>query len=131
MITDNDSGGKAIFNAVKDVGSVQIDINDPNVLYKCFNNVFLIKTPHLPPRAETCIEQLFDASTLATVVGGKTLNYAKDGDTSTEYGKHIFAEAVIRPNGKPSILTGSNLFWTLLKTPLLLTRDDNRKTVSA
>jgi hypothetical protein len=93
-------GGKDIFKAVKDVGNVQIAINDPNIFHKCFNNIFLIKTPHLGTQEETCIEQLFDAVTLSTVVGGKTLNYAKEGDTSTEYGKHIFAEAVIRPNWK-------------------------------
>ena len=98
MLVDNDEGGKAVFKAVKDVSGVNIIIADPTISFHPFENFFLIKTPHVGQVNSSCIEHLFDKATLDTKIDGKSFDYEKDNDTSTTYGKHIFAEKVIRPN---------------------------------
>ncbi len=45
---------------------------------------------------KSCIEDLFEPAVLKTVVDGKRFSLEKQLDTSTEYGKMIFAERVVR-----------------------------------
>ena len=97
IIVDNDAGGKDVFKAIKDMKGPTISIADATLWYKAFDNVYVVKTPQLSSSQESCIEQLFDAATLGEKVGGKSLDYSKDNDTTATYGKHIFAERVVRP----------------------------------
>ena len=45
---------------------------------------------------KTCIEDFFEPSLLQEDLNGKTFNLGTP-DPDTEYGKHIFAEKVVRP----------------------------------
>ena len=53
----------------------------------------------------TCIEDMFEPSLLKEKLGGKTLNLGTP-NPATEYGKHIFAEKVVRPKAPSLNWTG-------------------------
>jgi hypothetical protein len=106
MLVDNDEGGKAVFKAVKDVSNVNIQIADSKISFHAFDNMFVLKTPHHRPVNDSCIEKLFTPKVLATKLDGKSLDYEKDSDTHTSYGKHVFAEKVVRPNWQTMDFTG-------------------------
>lgn len=98
MVVDNDQGGKEVFKAVKDVGGPEIALNDPNILFHAFHNLYIIKTPHVGTKIVTCSEDLFDDVTLSKKLGGKTFNPLVEDETDKFFGKKIFAEGVVRPN---------------------------------
>lgn len=100
MVVDNDDGGKEVFKAVKDVGGPDITIADPTILFHAFHNLYVIKTPHIGSKTKTCIEDLFDAGTLALPLGQKTFNSKVEDETDRFFGKKIFAEGVVRPRWK-------------------------------
>lgn len=59
---------------------------------------YVVPTPLLNGVTESKIEDFFEASVRATVVGGKTFSDNNAFDTATQYGKKIFAYKVVRPN---------------------------------
>jgi hypothetical protein len=109
IITDNDQGAKnkkekkkgknaaaAVFSAAKTVSnSLEISINTNDTFYHITDNLFLVKTPHVGKKIETCIEDLFSQETRKTKISGKSFNPENDYDTATQYGKKDFAEKVI------------------------------------
>jgi RNA-directed DNA polymerase len=58
----------------------------------------LVKVPEDDPPVDKDIESLFDPALLETVLNGKSFNPKKKHSDHTEYGKVIFAEAVVRAN---------------------------------
>jgi hypothetical protein len=61
-------------------------------------NLYVVPTPLLNGATESKIEDFFETTTKATVVGGKAFDDTNDVETSTHYGKKIFAYSVVRPN---------------------------------
>jgi RNA-directed DNA polymerase len=100
MVVDNDDGGKEVFKAVRDVGGPEIAIADPTILFHAFHNLYLIKTPHIGAKVKTCVEDLFDAATLALPLGQKTFDPKVEAETDRFFGKKIFAEGIVRPSWK-------------------------------
>ncbi len=97
-LVDNDDGAKKIFSLAREKFKLQIDFNSREQFYKLCHNLFLVKTPELGGGKFSCIESMFDPALLKTELGGKKFNPAKDHESPGEYGKHIFAERVVRPN---------------------------------
>jgi hypothetical protein len=64
--------------------------------YHLHRNLYLVKTAEQPPTGKSCIEDFFDAKTLATTLDGKKFNPKSDYDSSKEFGKGTFAEKLIR-----------------------------------
>ena len=54
----------------------------------------------------SCIENLFDAALLKTKLGEKVFNPAKEHESDGEYGKHVFADSVVRANAGSIDFTG-------------------------
>jgi hypothetical protein len=54
----------------------------------------------------TCIEDLFDSKLRAKPFGGKVFNPKLLKSSSTEYGKTIFAEKVVKPNANKIDFSG-------------------------
>jgi hypothetical protein len=55
-------------------------------------------TPLPKGAKESKIEDFFEAKLKATVIDNKTFNDQSQFDTSTQYGKNVFAHKVVRPN---------------------------------
>ncbi|MGI4876771.1 MAG: hypothetical protein ACRYG4_04735 [Janthinobacterium lividum] len=100
MMVDNDDGGKEVFKAVRDMGGPEIALADPTLLFYAFHNLYVIKTPHIVARAKTCIEDFFDAETLASPLGQKTFSPKLEDETDRFFGKRIFAEVLVRSRWK-------------------------------
>lgn len=98
LLIDNDDGAKPIFSILKEKYSVSVTYRTAKPFFHLSDNLYLVKTPSIKGRDKTCIEDFFDKPTLATKVKGKKFNPNKKIDSSTEYGKLVFAETVIRPN---------------------------------
>jgi RNA-directed DNA polymerase len=108
LIVDNDDGGREVFKAVRDVGGPEIAVADPTILFHAFHNLYVIKTPHIGAKDKTCVEDLFDAGTLALPLGQKTFDPKVEDETDKFFGKKIFAEALFVPSGKISLSLASD-----------------------
>lgn len=98
LIIDNDDGAKEIFGVMNQLGIKGVSHSSSDSFYRLHSNLYLIKTPLVPGKPTSCIEDFFDTRVLGTLLNGKKFNPNKPhGDTST-YGKAKFAEEVVRPN---------------------------------
>lgn len=99
LLIDNDDGAKEIFGVARQLGLAEISHASTNPFYRVCRNLYLVKTPETgTSREKTCIEDLFDASVLATQLDGKKFDPNKKHREAGKYGKTRFAERVIRPN---------------------------------
>jgi len=96
LLLDNDDGAKEIFSIIKKNYGVEINHDGEQPFYHVTQNLYLVKTPQVGKEKHTCIEDLFEPSLLREKLDGKTLNLGKP-DPAKEYGKHVFAEKVVRP----------------------------------
>lgn len=135
LLIDNDSGAKEIFGVIKEKFKITIDLNSNDKFYHLIDNLYLVKTIESGGGQPSCIENLFDPALLKTDLKGKKFNPAKEFASDGEYGKHVFAEAVVRPNAEtidfPASRRSSSGWlpsWTTISRPRLLVR---RLTVDA
>ncbi len=106
IIIDNDDGASKLFSIVKEKYKIStISINSTDAFYHLAHNLYLIKTPEPGQNKKSCIEHLFDPALLATTLDGKRFNPENDLCSEAQYGKHVFAEKVVRP-GAASINFG-------------------------
>lgn len=98
FLIDNDDGASVVFSSIQKNFKKKIDLASTDDYYHIVDNVYLVKTPETVPTATSAIEDLFPAAVLATKLGTKTFNRSADQDSSTEYGKRLFADAVVAPN---------------------------------
>jgi retron-type reverse transcriptase len=96
VLYDNDSGAKKIRNGIKQASGAAVTGNEPFV--HIIGNLYGVPTPHLNGAHESKIENFFDATIKATIVDGKAFSDENDFDTTTHYGKRVFAHKVVRPN---------------------------------
>lgn len=97
MLIDNDAGAKEkgkIFNAVKDITKTVLIGTEPFV--HVTSNLYVVATPLMTGEKQSMIEDFFDAATKSTIVGGKAFDPKNEFETDTHYGKHIFAQKVVR-----------------------------------
>jgi RNA-directed DNA polymerase len=99
LLIDNDSGAKAIFSAIKTAANLSTTPDGTHPWYHVVRNLYVVVTPKGSSGGDTKIEDFFDSSVTATMLGGKTFNSKNKGlDPSKEYGKVVFAHKVIKPN---------------------------------
>ncbi|SON57394.1 Retron-type reverse transcriptase [Hartmannibacter diazotrophicus] len=96
LVVDNDGGAKDIFATIKTNYGISINHDGKHGFYHVTHNLYLVKTPHVGKKQQTCIEDMFEPALLKEELGGKKLNLGKL-DPAKEYGKHLFAEKVVRP----------------------------------
>lgn len=99
LVVDNDSG-LDLKSCAKLKKSFGVDITHASLapFFHLTDNLYLVKTPPVGTLPMTCIEDLFDAATLAKPLGTKTFNPEKDADTTKHFGKVHFATKIIEPN---------------------------------
>ncbi len=94
LLIDNDDGAKKILKTVKDLTKPNnVDSKQPFI--HVHRNLYLILTPLQNGASKSKIEDLFDASTKSIKLNGKSFNPLNDIDTSTNYGKAIFARKIV------------------------------------
>jgi RNA-directed DNA polymerase len=99
VLVDNDDGGKKLFGLAKAKSKVDISYASSEPFYYLGSNLYLVKTPEQVAAPHTsCMEALFDAKVLATVLDGKTFDPNKETDAPGKYGKAVFAARVVEPN---------------------------------
>jgi len=98
VLIDNDDGIKSIFKTLKDNFDISIDLKTSDSFYHVTDNLYLIKTPEMGASGVSRIEDFFDQGLLKTEIDGKKFNPSKEHGADGEYGKHVFAEKVVRPN---------------------------------
>ncbi len=97
MLVDNDAGAKEkgkIFNTVKDITKTVVTGKEPFV--HVTSNLYVVATPLKLGETQSMIEDFFDAATKSTIVGGKAFDPKNEFETDAHYGKHIFAQKLVR-----------------------------------
>lgn len=118
ILCDNDDGLKAVIkNAKSKIGKI-VSTTTTDPFYHLGLNLYLVKVPEGTPPAVKDIESLFDPTLLKTVLGGKTFNPKKEHADHSEYGKVVFAEAVVRANAGGVDFSGFEDFLTRVENVL-------------
>ena len=96
MVLDNDDGLSSLTGVLKTNFGITVTLTSSAPFYHITDNLYLVKTPE--KKGQSCIEDLFPNKWLKTVLNGKPFNASSKHNISKEYGKEIFAQAVIKPN---------------------------------
>ena len=95
VLIDNDSGQQSVMKEVSKIVKGPISLSADSI--HVGGNLYVVLTPLNPPAIESYIEQCFDADALGAELQGKTFKH-KNVDPEKNYGKAIFAKAVVRTN---------------------------------
>jgi hypothetical protein len=99
VLIDNDDGAKEIFNLLQGKKfNIIINLSTDSLFYHLNGPLYLVKTPIKGADYKSCPEDFFDPAVLATKIDGKAFNPDKGHDPASEYGKVVFADAVVRPH---------------------------------
>jgi hypothetical protein len=100
LLFDNDSGAGSVWKAIKLAkhGNQAIDQFAP--FTHVTKNLYAVPTPLVAGKTMSKIEDFFDAATLGMKLGEKTFNDQNELDSSTQYGKKLFAEQVVAKHAK-------------------------------
>lgn len=107
LLLDNDSGAKGkgkIFNAVKDI--CKMAMTGEEAFVHVASNLYVTLTPPIPGKTDSMMEDFFDLKTKATTIDGKSFDPNNNMNTSTHYGKHVFAQKVIAADPKSVDFSG-------------------------
>lgn len=96
ILYDNDSGADSIRNAIKQI--TKKPISSTGTFVHVIRNLYAVPTPITGGATESKIEDFFDANIKATQINGKQFDEKNNFETTTHYGKKIFAHRVVRPN---------------------------------
>ncbi len=105
IVADNDDAIGGILKAANKLVSQKLNQNSPNLMTHVTNNLYLVRTPPVGAKVETCMEDLFPAALKSTLVNGKPFDPKKEHGDATAYGKAVFAEQVVRLKANPADFT--------------------------
>jgi len=96
LLIDNDSGAEKTYKAVAQITKVKPTGKEP--FLHVFANLYVVATPWKPGGPQDSkIEDLFDPSVTATIIGGKSFDPSSEFDTASHYGKIVLAHKVVKP----------------------------------
>ncbi|HUI76594.1 MAG TPA: retron Ec67 family RNA-directed DNA polymerase/endonuclease [Bryobacteraceae bacterium] len=114
ILYDNDAGAKDIRSAIGKATKNRVKGTEPYL--HVARNLYAMRTPLSPGVTESKIEDFFDAATKATQVGGKTFNDDSNGfDKNQHFGKHIFAEQVVKAKASTISFAGFQPLLAILE----------------
>jgi len=98
IVVDNDAGAREkLFGVAKSLCNITVTHTSSEAFYHLKHNLYLIKTPSLPDKEQTCIEDFFPPELLTITIDGKPFDpNHKHGDHDS-YSKQVFAEKIIKP----------------------------------
>lgn len=114
VLYDSDSGAPKIRAAVEQAARIKITGAEPYV--HVVRNMYALPTPLLNGNQQSKIEDFFDAATKATTLGGKTFVDRNKFDITKYYGKHIFAEQVVKAKANSINFSGFHPLLAILET---------------
>lgn len=103
LVIDNDDGAKRIYSRLREVTGQKITGDESFI--RVYDRIYVVPIPKILGE-DTCIEDFFDESVLATKLSGKSFNKKNNIDTDNQYGKFAFAKAVIKRNEKKIDFSG-------------------------
>ena len=99
ILVDNDAGVDPVLNTASKLTGRKVDGGAD--FYHLSENLYLVVLPTRAEAADVMIENLLESNVTATVIDGKTFNPdEKTFDRDKHYGKHVFAENVVKANQK-------------------------------
>jgi len=108
IVADNDDGVNNILKAANVLVSPKLKKATPPLMAHLTENLYLVRTPQVGKKVETCMEDLFPAALRSTIIDGKPFDPKKDHGDASAYGKAIFAERVVRGMAKPKDFAAFN-----------------------
>ncbi len=98
IVVDNDAGAREkLFGVAKSLCKITIMHTSTEAFYHLSHNLYLVKTPSLPGKEQTCIEDFFPPELLTRTIDDKPFDpNHKHGDHDS-YSKQAFAESIIKP----------------------------------
>ncbi len=94
LLVDNDAGSKGIYSSVKEITKKNVVGAEPFI--HITGNLYMSVTPLKSGAKTSVIEDFFDNNIKSIIVGGKVFNPQDKFDHDTHYGKHVFAQKVVR-----------------------------------
>lgn len=130
VLVDNDSAlGAKNCAALKKHFGVNITHGSIDSFFHLTDNLYLVKTPLVGSAATSCIEDLFDNTTLATTLDGKVFHSEKNSfDESKHIGKKPFAMKIVAQNAATISWSG---FAPLLDRIVAVLQDHHTKATLA
>ncbi|MFL9858875.1 retron Ec67 family RNA-directed DNA polymerase/endonuclease [Paraburkholderia madseniana] len=105
LLIDNDEGTAKIFSSIKTAIKSKSPVDGSEPFYHIADNFYVVAIPRKGGKSTT-IEDFFDPALLKTKLGTKIFS-GKDGfDPATEYGKHYFAEYIVKKGQKTIDFSG-------------------------
>jgi len=100
ILMDNDTAlSTKTCQALNKKFGVSISHSATDLFFHLTDNLYLVKTPAVPEKLMSCIEDFFDPVTKSRPIGGKMFRAEDDGfDKNHHFGKVIFAHKVVAPN---------------------------------
>ena len=99
LVLDNDSGGKKVFDVIKNNLGIEINYSKSDLFFHLKHNLYLVKTPS-KSGSQSCMEDLFPSDVHSVLLDGKTFDKDKKHADLDTYGKSIFADKVVRARAK-------------------------------
>jgi len=96
LLLDNDDGLEQVASTINKNFGVSINLKSTDNFYHITENLYLVKTPEI--NDESCIEDMFPKKWRNKKLNGKRFNSARKINPEKEYGKEIFAKAVVQAN---------------------------------
>jgi 5S rRNA maturation endonuclease (ribonuclease M5) len=96
ILIDNDDGATKIFSSIKTILKTKSNIDGSEPFYFIGDNLYVVAIPKLADK--TAIEDFFEKSVLDMKISGKKFNKENHFDNKKEYGKHLFAEVIVKKN---------------------------------
>jgi len=107
ILVDLDSGWKKIQGIIAKKTHVKPDGSEK--FYRVGSNLYVVCIPPPPGATEGCIEDLYSAKVLSLTLGGKSFDKTnKTLDLGLHYGKHVFAEKIVRAHASKINFSGFN-----------------------
>ena len=99
LLIDNDDGAKDIFSYLKNKKNYDLEVtwDTDEPFFHLHGPLYLVKTPALGADHKSCPEDFFEPAVLEEKLDGKSFNKETNINPTTEYGKAVFAERVVRP----------------------------------
>lgn len=94
LVIDNDKGAGAVYNVIKDI--TKATPTGAESFIHIVGNLYVVATPLGAGVKESKIEDLFDATTKATLLNGKTFDSSNGYNNTIHYGKADFAYKVVK-----------------------------------
>jgi RNA-directed DNA polymerase len=94
IVLDNDDGLKGAKEKIQSCFGLDISQPKNDDFFQFTDKGYIVKTPHLPHRTRTCIEDFLDPKALAVPLGGKSFSPDPNYDSSLHFGKMILSHHI-------------------------------------